>query len=110
MKNTTIFLNSFRNDVFKLLPMREATEDGKENHIADYIPNLIITAEGAVITFKELETMKPYIYVLNNLNYMSKHLSLDLNDWRKIILNSTSILTNLIKKLNGGEDYGRKEK
>ena len=49
------FLSTLRNDVFKLLPMKEAFNEGKDNHISDYIYSLIVTAEGALVTFKELD-------------------------------------------------------
>lgn len=110
MNKTIIYLDSLRNDVFKLLPMKEDCVNGADNHIQDYLNGLIVSSEGAIVTFGELGKSKSYIYVLNNLNYIANHLNMEFNDWRKIILGSTSSLTNLIKQLNGGEDYGRKEK
>lgn len=108
MNRIVPFLNGIRSDFFKLLPMREDADNGLENHLDEYINNLIVTVEGASITFNELEESKPFLYIVNNLNYISRHLDLDFNHWRKIILTSTSSLTSLIKELNGGKDYGRK--
>lgn len=110
MNKTIIYLDSLRNDVFKLLPMKEDSAEGVENHLGEYLGALLVSSEGAISTFSELGKSKSYIFVLNNLNYISNHLNMQFKDWRKIILSSTSSLTNLIKKLNGGEDYGRKEK
>lgn len=95
MKNISIFLLKLRNDVFKLLPMREKADDGNDNHIKDYIYSLIINSEGAVSTYKILENQKSYIYVINNLHYLQTHLDADFSSWRKIILNCTRSLDDL---------------
>lgn len=95
MKNISIFLLKLRNDVFKLLPMREKADGGSDNHIKDYIYSLIINSEGAVSTYKILENQKNYIYVINNLHYLQAHLDADFSSWRKIILNCTRSLDDL---------------
>lgn len=95
MKNISTFLLKLRNDVFKLLPMREGADNGNDNHIADYIYSLIINSEGAVSTYQELETQKNYIYVINNLHYLESHSDMDFTNWRRIILNCTRNLDDL---------------
>lgn len=104
MKNIATFLLKLRNDVFKLLPMKELADKGKDNHIADYVNSLVITAEGAVLTYNELESQKPYIYVINNLNYLYLHTNMEFTCWRKIILNCTRSLNDLKDKFDGGND------
>ena len=83
MKNISTFLLKLRNDVFKLLPMRESADAGSENHIRDYIYSLIINSEGAVATYNVLEKQKNYIYVINNLHYLESHLDIEFSNWRK---------------------------
>lgn len=102
MKNPATFLLKFRNDVFKLLPMKENADKGKNNHLCDYVHSLVITAEGAVTTYSELESQKTYIYVVNNLNYLLTHPTMDFSTWRKTILNCTRSLDDLKIKFSGG--------
>ena len=101
MTKISTFLSTLRNDVFKLLPMKEAFNEGRDNHISEYIYSLIVTAEGALVTFKELETSKGYIYVVNNLNYLCLHESIEFSKWRKIILNCSRSLDDLSKSFGG---------
>lgn len=103
MNNISTFLLKLRNDVFKLLPMKEATDAGKNNHIEDYIYSLVITAEGAVSTYCSLEESKAYIYVINNLNYLRNHTNMEFKDWRRIILNCTRSLDDMKKLFGGGK-------
>lgn len=109
MKNISTFLLKLRNDVFKLLPMKEIADQGKDNHIVDYIYTLVVTAEGAVSTYSKLETEKAYIYVINNLNYLQLHTDMELANWRKIILNCTRSLDDMKIKFSeegsGNEQY-----
>ena len=94
MKQLAIFLNRMTGDIFKLLPMREDEIKGIENHLNEYLDTLIVNAEGAVKTYPELMGSKEYLYVLNNLNYISTH-DVEYTKWRKIILNSAKWLYNL---------------
>ena len=103
MKNISTFLIKLRNDVFKILPMKESADKGKENHLPDYIYSLVVNAEGAMATFDVLESQKAFIYVINNLNYLRLHSDIEFANWRKIILNCTRSLDDLSKKYSGGE-------
>ncbi len=103
MNNIATFLLKLRNDVFKLLPMKEVTDSGKDNHIKEYISSLVINAEGAVTTYNNLEDAKSYIYVINNLNYLHNHINMDFKDWRRIVLNCTRSLDDMRKTYGGGK-------
>lgn len=94
MEQLTHYLHKLTGDVFKLLPMKEESLNGKDNHVADYLGNLIITAEGAVETYAVLKWDKEYLYVLNNLNYIAVH-DVEFARWRTIILNSVKWLNTL---------------
>lgn len=103
MKNVCTFLLKFRNDVFKLLPMREELDNGNNNYLSDYVESILISAEGALTTFAELEAQKNYIYVINNLNYLKNHSSLEFSSWRKVILNCTRCIDDLRISYSGGK-------
>ena len=94
MEQLLNFLSSLRGDVFKLLPMKEDEMAGVDNHLGDYIEALLINLEGATTTYPILANQKQYLYVINNLQYASKH-PIDFKKWRKIVLNSTRNIDNL---------------
>lgn len=105
--NLIIYLKMLRNDIFKLLPMKEEENIGKDNHIKEYLSNLIISINGAIETYQFLKTSKKYIYIINNLNYLANSSNIPFHTWRKIILTSTNSLTNIILMLKKGEDYDK---
>ena len=91
MEQLVNFLFGVRGDVFKLLPMKESAMDGEENHILEYIESLLINLKGAMSVYPVLNGQKQYLYVVNNLEFLSEHVdNIEFNLWRRIILNSTS--------------------
>ena len=100
MEQLLNFLSSLRGDVFKLLPMKEDEMAGVDNHLGDYIEALLINLEGATTTYPVLANQKQYLYVINNLQYASKH-PVDFKKWRKIVLNSTRNIDNLYVAYGG---------
>lgn len=97
------YLLGFRNDVFKLLPMKETADAGTDNHLADYLDMLISNVKGAMKTFPELEKQRRFINVVNNLSYLAEN-EVPFAKWRKIILNSTRSIEDLKFSYNGGSD------
>lgn len=91
------YLLGFRNDVFKLLPMRESSDCGVDNHIEEYLDGLISNAKGALIIFPELKKEKKFISVANDLCFLSDHTS-TFQKWRKTILSSTRNIEDLKEK------------
>lgn len=100
MKDVLNFLLGFRNDVFKLLPMKEAEMKGMKNHLSDYLDSLVVNAKGSVVAYPELSAHKQYIYVINNLAFLMSN-KVDFNRWRKIILNSTRHIDDLYVSFGG---------
>ncbi len=100
MKDILSFLLGFRNDVFKLLPMKEAEMKGVKNHLSAYLDSLIVNAKGSVVAHPELLSHKQYIYVINNLAFLMSN-EVDLERWRKIILNSTRHINDLYLSFGG---------
>ncbi len=112
MNSITAYLLGFRDDVFKLLPMKETYDGGEENHIYQYLEMLIVSAKGAMVSFPQLRSQKKYLTVTNNLNYLFTETELAFAEWRKIILKSTRYINDLqllYKKDNkgGGDGYGK---
>lgn len=95
------YLLGFRNDVFKLLPMKETADSGTDNHLADYLDMLISNVKGAMKTFPELEKQRRFINVANNLYYLAEN-EVSFAKWRKIILNSTRSIEDLKLSYDGG--------
>lgn len=100
MEQLVNFLTNIMGDVFKLLPMKEAEMKGQENHLLEYIDALIINLDGAIDTYPDLAGQKQYLYVINNLQYLTKH-TIEFKQWRRIILNSTRNINNLIAMFGG---------
>lgn len=105
MKQTLSFLHNLKDDVFKLIPMKEdEIYSGVTNYTGEYIENLLVNLKGASITFPELSLEKQYISVINNVNYLKKF-NLEFQRWRTVVFNSIKSIKTLIK-LYGGKDCG----
>lgn len=105
MSDLSNFLLGFRNDVFKLLPMKEAEDNGIENHLIDYLDSLVINAKGSMVAYPELAKQKSYHYVVNNLSFLMSN-TVEFSRWRKIVLSSTRNLQDLYLKFGGLKDDG----
>ena len=88
------YLKEITGDVFKRLPMKEDELNGIDNHLSEYLDSVIVNLKGSIITYPELANDKNYLYVINNLNFISNH-DVDFWKWRSVILNSTKGLSNL---------------
>lgn len=105
MNSITTYLLGFRDDIFKLLPMKETYDGGETNHIYQYLEMLIINAKGAMVSFPQLKAQKKYLTVANNLNYLFTEKELTFAEWRKIILKSTRYINDL-QLLHNKDDGG----
>ncbi len=63
------FLLSLTNKIYKILPLKEEQNEGLSAHI----DSLRIELTGAYYTFEVLRTSRPYIEVVNTINYMAYH-------------------------------------
>lgn len=103
MNDVLNFLLGFRNDVFKLLPMKEAENDGVKNHLDDYLSALVINAKGSTVVYPELSKEKTYLYVVNSLAYLASN-QVDFSLWRKIVLSATRDIDDLYTNFGGVKD------
>ncbi len=94
MSEIVYFLKGYRNDIFKLLPMREANDLGVDNHLSDYVKALIINGKGAMITYPELANKKQYLYVINKLSFLAEDKT-DFKQWRSLVLGATQDINTL---------------
>ena len=102
MKELVKYLSSLRGDIFKLLPMKEDEQAGRDNHVSEYLDALLINMSGALVTYPMLGSQKQYLYVLNNLQYIHKN-NVSFDRWRKIILGSGKDIDNLYVYYGGAK-------
>lgn len=91
MEALITYLSSLQDRVFKILPMKEAFDAGEDNHLLDYIENLIDNCSGAFELYPELQKTKPFLEVRANLAYL-KSANVEFKKWRSVILRSTRLI------------------
>lgn len=106
MENLIKFLSCFRNDVFKLLPMKEEELDGIQNYLGDYIYALIVNAKGGLATYPELKSKKKYLYTINNLTFLATN-DVSYDKWRNIVLRSTRDINDMRLSFEEARDVQR---
>ena len=93
------YLQSLQNKVFKLLPMREAYDNGEQNHLVEYLDNLYATCVGSTTCYPKLAEIKEVVEVDCNIAFLRDNLdSLDFKKWRSMVLRSTRLLHTTIDK------------
>lgn len=100
MKDMLNFLLGFRNDVFKLLPMKEAENNGVKNHLKDYLDSLVVNAKGSMVAYPELSVQKQFLYVVNNLAFLMSN-EVEFTKWRKVVLSATRDIDDLYLNFGG---------
>lgn len=85
------YLVSLQGKVFKLLPMREAYDQGEVNHLDEYLVNLCINCEGAFTCHPILSDSADIVEVRNNIEFLKNNIDLDFARWRNIVLRSTRL-------------------
>lgn len=97
MDSLITYLTSLQGHIFKLLPMREAYENGLENHLFDYIDNLYSNCAGAISTYPAFSTHKSIIEACNNLAFLKDNPDVSFKKWRSTVLRSTRLIGCAIK-------------
>lgn len=95
------YLVVIRNDIFKLLPMKES--EGEGSGLKKYLENLICNLSGALSRFG-LGKHKQFVYALTNLQYLYDN-NVEFEKWRRLVLNTVSGINGLAEeyKALGGE-------
>lgn len=94
------YLTSLRNKVFKLLPMREAHDNGEENHLCEYLENLCANYAGAFACYPELADSREVVEVYNNIAFL-KNNEVEFAKWRSIVLRSTRLIQSVARRAEG---------
>lgn len=95
------YLTSLQGKIYKLLPMREAYDAGKDNHLFDYIDNLCANYEGAYVCYPELVKYREVAEVQSNLCFLRANTDIDFAKWRSTVLRSTRLIQTVLTR-----DYG----
>ena len=98
MDNTnsvSVYLNTLQNRIFKLLPMRENFDKGFDNHIPEYIDNLLSSCKGAAVTFPQLACNGMFIEIQNNLSFLQAD-DVPFKKWRATVLRTTRFVHALL--------------
>lgn len=101
MTITETYLTGLQGKIFKLLPMREAKDQGIDNHLSEYLDNLCANFEGAFICYPELASVREIAEVQSNLCSLRANLGLDFSKWRSTVLRSTRLIQTILTR-----DYG----
>ena len=100
------YLYRLRDEVFKLLPLKEASLRGVNNHVEIYLETLSDATKGALGVYPELSKEKKFLYVVNSLRYILDEKP-PLKKWRRVVLNSTRNLSDLLRVYSEGHGYDR---
>ena len=97
------YLESLRGKIFKLLPMREARDEGAENHLFEYLDNLCSNCAGYCERHAQDDVCAEFIEAYCNIIYLKKSVSdsaeeIDFKKWRSIVLRSTRLIQTAIDK------------
>lgn len=100
------YLSSLCNKVFKLLPMREAYDQGDNNHLIEYLENLCANFAGAFACYPELTATSEIVEVYNNVTFLKNNQHIEFAQWRSIILRSTRLIQTVAERYKGGVNIG----
>ena len=64
-----IFIKKMKNEIFKILPLKEETNAG----LYDYIDSVSVQLNGALYTYPFLSEDSDYVAVLNIINYLKRN-------------------------------------
>lgn len=98
MNSVEIYLEGLRNGVFKLLPMREDRDSGKNNHLDEYLVNLTVSITGAFECYPELSHVRELVEVRANIAYLKGTPEVEFSKWRSIVLRSARLISQAIER------------
>lgn len=99
------YITALRGDIFKLLPMREEYDEGRDNNLREYLDNLWANCSGAFALHPELQESAEFVKVASNLAFLTRDPNLDFRKWRSIILGSMHLLDDALRKFAEREQY-----
>jgi hypothetical protein len=100
---TQFYLDSLKAKIWKLLPMREDSDSGQDNHLPEYLKSLIVEVIGALMLHDVLKRDGYYHSIVNTLTYMSAH-KLGHIEWRAEVFKMMKALERMLVKEGGEAD------
>lgn len=100
------YLTSLQGKIFKLLPMREAYDQGADNHLGEYLTNLCTNFDGAFDCHSEFSSYREMTEVQGNLWSLKMNLNMDFAKWRSVILRSVRLIHTVLTRYYRRHDNG----
>ena len=100
MNSTSAFIHALTNQVYKIIPLAEAEANGADCHLVKYIDSIVVSMDGAMHMFGELNANGSYLSVLCTLRGI-REIS-EFKTIRSEILRCLKVL-NFIEKQVGGD-------
>lgn len=97
----TPYLTSLTAKIYKLIPMRDDLEAGKDVYLDKYIDSLLIEMMGALETYPVLRSSDKYISIVNTAQYMAHNDTVHAA-WRRETFKMLRYLERL-QEMYGGE-------
>lgn len=98
MNVSETYLISLRGKIFKLLPMREAYEQGADNHLDEYIENLCSNLDGAFSCHPEFSSYREMAEIQGNLWSLKANPRTDFAKWRSTVLRSVRLVQSVLSR------------
>ena len=98
-----VFIHGLTGRIFKMLPLREESDNGEAVYLDEYMHSLARDVIGAMTTFPELINYPEYITVVNTIQYLNSESS-DFQTFRKEVFHMLEILNGIDRKLKFGGD------
>lgn len=90
----TSFYKHMEGGIFKLLPLYEEQQEGRDVHLDTYMADLWDELVGAQALFPELEENGDYIGILNTVQFLMTN-ECDLETWKRRVLRMVKTLNEL---------------
>ena len=88
-----IFLKKIKNDIFKILPLKEESNSG----LSDYIDSVSVQLNGAIHTYPFLSEDTDYLTVINVINYL-KNNDFSTKQCKREVFKCLDVLTKIADK------------
>lgn len=93
-----VYLTGLQKKVFKLLPMREDLDNGIDNHLGDFLDSICTGCKGALNTYEDLSCDNNFLDIVNNLQFLSSTDDIPFAKWRKTILRSSRLISDILSE------------
>lgn len=103
MNARSTYLTSLRGKIFKILPMKEQMNEGKDNHLEQYMENILQNMEGALVLYPELATEPKILDVQATISYLYNNPNDAMTKWRSSVLRCVRLVQNVVNSYENKE-------